>query len=168
LWGWPTPKAFIGLTRALRAPTVIRMSSEDDAVRADRRNFLRASATIGGGFILQIMLPPVGARTHRHTTSQPAAINAYVRIAPDGRVTMEMPKVEMGQGTFTSLPMLLAEELEVALEAISIEYCPVDPAIYGISSDKDMATGGSTSVRDCWPVLRKAGAAARMMLIEAS
>lgn len=72
----------------------------------------------------------------------------------------------MGQGTWTSLPMLVAEELEVGLEAISVEPAPPDPAVYGVEGDQ--STGGSTSIRDCWIPLRKAGATARLMLIDAA
>ena len=77
-----------------------------------------------------------------------------------------MPKVEMGQGTYTSLPMLIAEELEVGLDAVTLEAAPPDPAVYGF--DGDQSTGGSTSIRQCWDPLRKAGAAARTMLIAAA
>jgi isoquinoline 1-oxidoreductase beta subunit len=77
-----------------------------------------------------------------------------------------MPKVEMGQGTYTSLPKLVAEELEVALDAIDVEAAPADPMVYGF--DGDQSTGGSTSIRQCYLVMRKAGAAARLMLIGAA
>ncbi len=139
----------------------------------DRRRFLEVSAAIGGGLLIPIALAQrsgvhSGPRPSppRRRESQPAILNAYVRIDPDGRVVLIMPKVEMGQGTFTSLPMLIAEELEVGLETITVEHAPPDPAVYGVQGDQ--STGGSTSIRDCWLPLRKAGATARIMLIAAA
>jgi isoquinoline 1-oxidoreductase subunit beta len=93
-------------------------------------------------------------------------LNAYVRIAAGGQVTLIMPKVEMGQGTYTSLAMLIAEELEVSLDRIAVEAAPVNPDVYGFEGDQ--STGGSTTIRVCWLPLRKAGAAARTMLISAA
>ncbi|WP_164740331.1 molybdopterin cofactor-binding domain-containing protein, partial [Xanthomonas perforans] len=94
------------------------------------------------------------------------SLNAYIKIGADDRVTVVMPKVEMGQGTYTSLPMLVAEELEVPLDRIDVVAAPADPKVYGF--DGDQSTGGSTTIRLCFIPLRKAGAAARMMLIGAA
>jgi isoquinoline 1-oxidoreductase beta subunit len=99
-----------------------------------------------------------------------------VRIEPNERITLVMPKVEMGQGTFTSLPMLIAEELEVDLGAVSVEAAPPDPAVYGFAVDpaapegieQDQSTGTSLSIIQCWTPLRQAGASARLMLIQAA
>jgi isoquinoline 1-oxidoreductase beta subunit len=138
----------------------------------DRRSFLQASVSVAGGLVISIALGSQTAPAASHgvvspaRSAPPSTLNAYVRIEPDGGVTLIMPKVEMGQGTFTSLPMLIAEELEVDLQAISVEHAPPDPAVYGVEGDQ--STGGSTSIRDCWLPLRKAGAAARVMLIAAA
>ena len=122
---------------------------------------------MGGGLALGIGLGRSwSAQPPRAQPQQAATLNAYVRIDPSGRVTLVMPKVEMGQGTYTSLPMLVAEELEIGLDAITVEPAPPDPAVYGV--DGDQSTGGSTSIRDCWLPLRKAGATARIMLIDAA
>jgi isoquinoline 1-oxidoreductase beta subunit len=129
-----------------------------------RRRFVQVSALVGGGLLLGVTLP--GSRARAATGAAGAALNAYVRIKPDGVITLIMCKVEMGQGTYTSLPMLIAEELEVGLDSIQVEAAPPDPAIYGF--DGDQSTGGSTSIRQCWLPLRQAGATARMMLIEAA
>ncbi len=131
-----------------------------------RRRFLQASAAVGGGLLIKIALGPAVARMAAPAADAPAVLNAYVRIEPQGRIVLIMPKVEMGQGTFTSLPMLLAEELEVPLDAVELEHAPPAPDVYGVQGDQ--STGGSTSVRDCWLPLRKAGATARMMLIAAA
>jgi isoquinoline 1-oxidoreductase beta subunit len=140
------------------------MYDRDSNAPLTRRRFIESCAAFGGGLLLTVPLSrdaaagvsPVG----------PKALNAYVRIDPNGRVTVIMPKVEMGEGTYTSLPMLVAEELEVALDMIDVEAAPPDPAVYGF--DGDQSTGGSTSIRQCYPVMRKAGAAARLMLIDAA
>jgi len=103
-------------------------------------------------------------------------LNAYVRIAPDGKITLVMPKVEMGQGTWTSLPMLIAEELELDPAPVELESAPPDPAVYGFPVDPaapegiemDQATGTSLSIIQCWTPLRQAGAAARLMLVQAA
>jgi isoquinoline 1-oxidoreductase beta subunit len=127
-----------------------------------RRTFMQACALVGGGLLLSVPVPR--ARTSR--ASSPVSLNAYVRIDPNDRVTLIMPKVEMGQGTYTSLPMLVAEELEVGLDRIDLEAAPPNPQVYGF--DGDQSTGGSTTIRLCYLPLRKAGAAARTMLIGAA
>jgi isoquinoline 1-oxidoreductase beta subunit len=129
-----------------------------------RRRFVQVSALVGGGLLLGVTLP--GSRARAAAGAAGAALNAYVRIRPDGVITLIMCKVEMGQGTYTSLPMLIAEELEVGLDSIQVEAAPPDPAVYGF--DGDQSTGGSTSIRQCWLPLRQAGATARMMLIAAA
>lgn len=130
-----------------------------------RRRFIQACAVAGGGLLLSVAVPASRAPYARQAGG-PAALNAYVRVDSSGRVTVVMPKVEMGQGTYTSLPMLVAEELEVGVDSIDIEPAPPNPAVYGF--DGDQSTGGSTTIRLCYLPLRKAGAAARIMLIEAA
>jgi isoquinoline 1-oxidoreductase beta subunit len=133
----------------------------------DRRRFLQVSATVAGGIAIRVTLGQAALlRPAVHVTQPPAVLNAYVRVEPDGGVILIMPKVEMGQGTFTSLPMLVAEELEVDLASIRVEHAPPAPEVYGVQGDQ--STGGSTSIRDCWLPLRKAGATARMMLVSAA
>jgi isoquinoline 1-oxidoreductase subunit beta len=130
-----------------------------------RRRFIQAGALAGGGLLLSVAIPESRAAFARQAGG-PATLNAYVRLDVSGRVTVVMPKVEMGQGTYTSLPMLVAEELEVGVDDIDIEPAPPNPAVYGF--DGDQSTGGSTTIRLCYLPLRKAGAAARIMLIEAA
>ncbi|HEY0767556.1 MAG TPA: molybdopterin cofactor-binding domain-containing protein [Steroidobacteraceae bacterium] len=140
-----------------------------------RRQFVLICASVGGAMVLGVALRrrqrlvPGGAAAR-------GALNAYVRIEPNGRITFVMPKVEMGQGTFTSLPMLIAEELEVDLAATTVEAAPPDPAVYGFPVDptapegieRDQSTGTSLSIIQCWTPLRQAGATARLMLIQAA
>ena len=136
--------------------------NQDRAPRLSRREFVQVSALVGGGLLLAVTLP----RARAAAGAAGAALNAYVRIKPDGVITLIMSKVEMGQGTYTSLPMLIAEELEVGLNQVQLEAAPPDAAVYGIDGLQE--TGGSTSIRDCWLPLRRAGATARMMLIAAA
>src|SRR4029453_4613913 len=96
------------------------------------------------------------------------APNAFVRIGRDGRVTLIMHKVEMGQGTYTSMPMLLAEELEVDLSQVHLEHAPPNDELYAEPLFGVQETGGSTSVRGNWEQLRHAGATARTLLIAAA
>ena len=92
----------------------------------------------------------------------PNPFDAWVRITPDNRVTLILGKSEMGQGIMTALPMILAEELCVDWKNVKVEQAPTNPTIY------DLGTGGSGSVADSWLPLRRAGAAAREMLIAAA
>jgi len=126
-----------------------------------RRTFLQAGAAVGGGLLLGFTLPARG-RADRF------APNAFIRIDRDGRVTLIMHKVEMGQGTYTSMPMLLAEELEVDLAQVRLEHAPPDDALYAEPLFGVQETGGSTSVRGNFEPLRRAGAAARTLLVAAA
>jgi isoquinoline 1-oxidoreductase beta subunit len=93
--------------------------------------------------------------------------NAWLRIGGDIRITILVDRSEMGQGVYMALPMLLAEELEVPLTAIAVEAAPPGPA-YVNQAIGVQITGGSTSVREAWNKLRRAGAAARVMLVQAA
>jgi len=126
-----------------------------------RRTFLETSAAVGGGLLLGFTLPSL-------KQSDLFAPNAFVRIDRDGRVTLIMHKVEMGQGTYTSMPMLLAEELEVDLSQVQLEHAPADDARYAEPLFGVQETGGSTSVRGNWEPLRRAGATARALLVAAA
>jgi isoquinoline 1-oxidoreductase beta subunit len=130
----------------------------------DRREFLKAGAAGGAvllvGFHLAVRASDDPAQTQEKPPVNP--FNAWVKITPDGRVTLVLGKSEMGQGVMTSLPMILAEELCVDWKQVSVEQAPTNPKIY------DLGTGGSGSVSDSWLPLRRAGAAAREMLILAA
>jgi isoquinoline 1-oxidoreductase beta subunit len=97
------------------------------------------------------------------------APNAFIRIQRDGRIVLTMPYVEMGQGTFTSIPMLIAEELEVDLNQVQLEQAPPNEKLYGNPQLVGVqATGGSTTIRAAWTPMRQAGAIARTMLVSAA
>jgi isoquinoline 1-oxidoreductase subunit beta len=122
-----------------------------------RRDFLTAGVAAGAGLVIGFYLPH-GSSSPRDTF----APNAYLKIAPDGKITIVVARSEMGQGVRTSLPMILAEELEADWKQITIEQAGAS-TLYG-----DQTTGGSASVRTTWDPMRKAGAAAREMLISAA
>jgi len=143
-------------------------ASEDGV---SRRTFLKVSAAAGGGLLLSFILPGMIRSTEAAGAKTGASFtpNAFLRIGRDGRVTLIMPQVEMGQGTYTSMPMLIAEELEVGLDQIQLEHAPPDDRLYANSVFAGFhVTGGSTSVRAFWEPLRKAGATARVMLVSAA
>ncbi len=138
--------------------------------RISRRTFLKASAAAGGGLLLSFRLLALmrnaeAAETAKANTFAP---NAFIRIDRQGRVTLVMHQVEMGQGTYTALPMLLAEELEVDLAQAHLEHAPPDDKLYANPLIGFQMTGGSTSVRGAWEPLRRAGATARSMLVSAA
>src|SRR2546426_3804650 len=128
-----------------------------------RRAFVKVGAAAGGGLLLSFTLPTPLRRAMAARTPPPASFapNAFIRIDRDGRVTLIMHKVEMGQGTYTSMPMLLAEELEVDLAQVQLEHAPPDDARYAEPLFGVQETGGSTSVRGNWEQLRRAGATDR-------
>ncbi len=131
-----------------------------------RRDFLKTGTLLGGGLILGISLP--SCVTRQPDTIEPFAPNAFVRIGPDERITVVVNKSEMGQGVYTSLPMLLAEELEADWKTISVQAAPVDHAYDHTEWGPVQGTGGSSSIRSEWDRFREAGAAAREMLISAA
>jgi isoquinoline 1-oxidoreductase beta subunit len=135
-----------------------------------RRTFLKASTAAGGGLLLSFSLPALmrNAEATAIPTANTFAPNAFIRIDRQGRVTLVVHQVEMGQGTYTSLPMLLAEELEVDLAEVHLEHAPPDDKLYANPVLGFQVTGGSTSVRGAWEPLRRAGAAARSMLVSAA
>ena len=154
------------------------------AAGVSRRRFLQVGAAAGGGLLITFTLgcnkapsdrkdPPsekaVGAAATTTSARAPGlAQNAFIRIDRDGIVTLIVHKVEMGQGTFTSMPMLLAEELGVDLTRVRLEQAPADNNLYSDPMLGGQVTGGSTSVRAAWKPLREAGAAARTVLVNAA
>ena len=130
---------------------------------ASRREFLKSSATVGGGLLIGLHLPATGSPADL----QPLVENAWVRIAPDSTITLICHRNEMGQDVHTSLALLIAEELGVQVDRVRIEQAPVDP-VYINSMLGAQITGGSTSIRDAWVKLRQAGASARVLLVTAA
>jgi isoquinoline 1-oxidoreductase subunit beta len=131
-----------------------------------RRRFLQAGAAAGGGLVLSMSLP---LATGQADAADSFAPNAFIRIEPDGQIVLTMPYVEMGQGTYTSIPMLIAEELEVDLKQVPLDHAPPNEKLYGNPLLGGIqATGNSNAVRASWQPLRQAGATARAMLVTAA
>jgi len=135
-----------------------------------RRDFVVVLTSAGGALLLGCRVGErSGATTAAAAETPPAfAPNAFIRIGSDGRVTLVMNQVEMGQGTYTSMPMLMAEELEVGLDQVQLEHAPPDDKLYANPFFGDQETGGSSSVRAFYEPLRRAGATARTMLVAAA
>jgi isoquinoline 1-oxidoreductase subunit beta len=126
-----------------------------------RRDFLKVSAT--GALLLGFGLP-----VRAETGKSRFAPNAFLRIDRGGKVTLVMPHIEMGQGTHTSLPMLIAEELEVDVALIALEHAPANDKLYANPLLGAQITGASTAIRGMYVPLRQAGATARVMLVTAA
>jgi isoquinoline 1-oxidoreductase beta subunit len=132
-----------------------------------RRGFIQTGAAAVGALVLELHLP--FARDAAQAAGDGGfAPNAFVRIGGDGQVVLTMPYVEMGQGTYTSVPMLIAEELEVDLNQVRLEHAPPNEKLYANPLLGVQATGNSNAMRGGWKPLRQAGAAARTMLVAAA
>ncbi len=132
-----------------------------------RREFIKTSALAGGGLLLACHIP-YGARYAAAAGDAVFVPNAFLRIGTDESVTVIVNKSEMGQGVYTSLPMLVAEELCCDWKRVTFQASPVAPEYNHAQFGPVMVTGGSTSVRSEWDRLSMAGAAAREMLITAA
>jgi isoquinoline 1-oxidoreductase subunit beta len=145
-----------------------------------RRAFLKLGAAAGGGLLLGFSLstlaqggaPPratvIGGDGNEAPQDGVFEPNAFIQIDRTGKVTLIIPKVEMGQGVYTSIPMLIAEELEVPLESVTIDHAPPNAKLFTDPLLGGQLTGGSTSIRYAWQPMREAGAAARTALIQAA
>ena len=129
-----------------------------------RRVFLKAGAAIGGGLIIGWVPDAQSA-----ANAELFAPNAFIRLDRQGKVTVVSPMIEMGQGTYTSLPMLVAEELDVDMSNVTVEHSPPNDKLYGNAFLGGVqTTGNSSSIRAFYLPMRQAGAAARAMLIAAA
>jgi isoquinoline 1-oxidoreductase beta subunit len=131
-----------------------------------RRQFIQQSAVVTGAFVLGMHLP-VTSDAAIVASSEPALANAWIRITPDNQITLICARSEMGQDTYTSMPALLAEELNLPLSMIKVEMAGVAP-VYINALLGGQITGGSTSVREGFDKLRTAGAATRAVLVQAA
>ncbi|MEO7983970.1 MAG: xanthine dehydrogenase family protein molybdopterin-binding subunit, partial [Bacteroidota bacterium] len=138
----------------------------DHSYSTNRRQFLKTSALAGGGLLLSFYMPAFSRRpgTSIATNFIP---NAFIRIGTDDMVTVIVNHSEMGQGAYTSLPMIIADELDADWSKVKFEAAPVDP-VYNHPGFGMQGTGGSTSTWVEWDRFRKAGAAGRYMLVEAA
>jgi len=133
-----------------------------------RRNFIRIGGVTGAALTIGYYLPASGKDAPKFLTGDVAddlgiSLNAFISIDTTGRVTIRCQKSEMGQGAWTVVPQIVAEELEVDLTKVNILFAPSDPKKYGSQS-----TGGSSTVSDSYKMLLRTGATAREMLIAAA
>ena len=131
-----------------------------------RRSFLGGVA----GLTLAIYLPSAGAAAGKAAAAAPAfEPNAFLRIGEDNSITVISKHLEMGQGTYTGLATIVAEELDADWSKVRVESAPADHKRYNnLSWGPAQGTGGSTAMANSWEQLRKAGASARMMLVAAA
>jgi isoquinoline 1-oxidoreductase beta subunit len=137
-----------------------------EVIKMSRRDFIKTGMVLGGGLVLACHIP-FGRRAEGAGVAT-FAPNAFLRIGSDDSVTIIVNKSEMGQGVYTSLPMLLAEELECDWRKVQVKASPVAPEYNHTQFGPIMVTGGSTSVRSEWERFSRAGAAAREMLVVAA
>ena len=126
---------------------------------------------LAGGFLLAFHVPVRAVNEPVEPpddTTGKFAPNAFIRIDHSGKTTLVMPQVEMGQGTYTSIPMILAEELDADFSKVTLEHAPPNDRLYANPMLGYQVTGNSSSIRSFWQPLRSAGAAARTMLIQAA
>ena len=149
------------------------VAQNPDVTNPSRRKFIKDSAALVGGLVIGFYLPTQGGRAYaaeaQPRPGQPIKWppNAFIRIAPDDSITIVVNKSEMGQGVYTSLPMLIAEELEADWSRISVVSAPV-AAVYNHTGFGMQMTGGSSSIPSSWDQLRRVGASGRVMLIRAA
>jgi isoquinoline 1-oxidoreductase beta subunit len=152
---------------------IIEALNTERARRLSRRGFLKATGMAGGGLMLAIGLPADGGRGGRLAHAQEAAAKApyppaaFVRIGTDDSVTVLINKLEFGQGVFTSMAMLVAEDLDCDWSKVRAQHAPA-AQVYAHPSFGIQMTGGSESISSSWQQYRTIGATARLMLIQAA
>src|ERR1700686_203015 len=137
--------------------------------RVSRRHVVKGG--LASGLVLALHLPLRAANEPEYTTDNTAgkfAPNAFIRIDIAGKTTLVIPQVEMGQGVYTAIAMILAEELDADFARVALEHAPPSDKLYGNPMFGIQATGNSNSIRAWWPHLRTAGATARAMLVPAA
>jgi isoquinoline 1-oxidoreductase beta subunit len=137
-------------------------------INLSRRGFLKAGISAGGGLLLGLHVPSSGRLAGAASEAAQAKLNSWVRIARDGTVTIIVGQSEMGQGIMTSIPMIIADELEAEWAKVRIEQAPADPAYGDPMRGGEQSTNGSRSIRNMMTLWRRAGAAAKEMLVSAA
>ena len=144
-------------------------SLEQLARSPSRRAVLRSG--LAGAFVLGFHLPARAVNEPEQppdSTQGKFAPNAFIRIDRSGQTTLVMPQVEMGQGVYTAIPMILAEELDADFNTVTLEHAPPNDKLYGNPIFGIQVTGNSNSIRSFWKPLRVAGATARLMFVQAA
>ena len=145
--------------------------SKRDITQQTRRSFLKASAALGGGFVLGCYIPGFAASPEAEEKADSSSVfapNVWLKIGLDDTVTVISSSMELGQGSMTGMPMLVAEELDVDWKNVKVQWAEADPAYGNPLRNGRQETVASISVRGYWQPLREAGAAARAMLVTAA
>lgn len=137
-------------------------------VSMSRRQFLGLGAAGAGIFVLGMALPVSNRFARAAGEAKIGELNAFIGIRADGSVIFQNPFIEMGQGTYTSIPAIMAEELDIEMNMITVEQAPHGPEYRIMFGGTQRFTGGSMSVRSSYDTMRRAGATARAMLIQAA
>ena len=146
------------------------MSSLNDLARSPSRRAVLQNG-LAGAFVLGFHLPARAVNEPEQppdSTGDKFAPNAFIRINRSGQTTLVMPQVEMGQGVYTAIPMILAEELDADFNKVELKHAPPNEKLYANPTLGVQATGNSNSIRAFWKPLRQAGAATRAMLVQAA
>src|SRR6201988_5098206 len=130
-----------------------------------RRAFLGAGLGVGGALLVGFRVPSAAAAAGEKGVFAP---NAFIRIDRKGTITLIMPQAEMGQGVYTAVAMILAEELDAPFDQVRLEHAPPNDKLYANPTFGLQVTGNSNSIRAFWMPLRKAAAGARAILVEAA
>jgi isoquinoline 1-oxidoreductase beta subunit len=137
-------------------------------VNLSRRGFLKAGISAGGGLLLGFYSPGFSRTALAAGAAGQATLNSWVRIARDGTVTIIVGQSEMGQGVMTAIPMIIADELEAEWSKVRVEQAPADSAYGDPMRGGEQSTNGSRSIRNMLTLWRRAGAAAKEMLVSAA
>jgi len=155
-------------------PMRMRSFNDSDGGTMSRRAFLKTSAAAGAGLTLGIWFASDAAAAEAQAAAGTFAPNAFLRVGRDNTVTVVVKHLEMGQGVYTGLPTLVAEELDAAWSQVRVEGAPADASLYYNTIWKDaynfegQGTGGSTAMANSYDQYRQAGATARAMLVSAA
>ena len=148
-------------------PEYLQQIEQQRAVEAallSRRSFIKVTGLAGGGLVLAMSIGPGAEKAAAQAAvSKTFAANPYVQIRADGKIVLFAKNPEVGQGVKTSLPMIVAEELDADWQQVEVQQSVIDAALYG-----PQVAGGSTSTPTNWDPLRRAGATARAMLVSAA
>ncbi len=148
---------------------LVKANLKNDDTAPSRRGVIKGLGAVGAGLVLGVYLPDVGKLTSAQAQeAQVFAPNAFVRISPDNIVTVLIKHIEFGQGPFTGLSTLVAEELDADWSQMRAEAAPANAALYKNHMFGVQGTGGSTAMANSYLEMRKAGATARAMLVGAA
>ena len=144
------------------------MAAAKPRIGLSRRALIKGSLVVGAGLVVGFELPVQRRQAIAQQTPGHFTPNQWIKIDRDGLVTIVNSVVEMGQGSLTTMPMIVADELDADFDKVRVDQAPANPKLYANPQTGNQSYGGSRGVRDHMQMLRKAGAAAREMLMQAA